>query len=81
MLELEDIIYQAISTHIGCTHLDVTGDGRHFEAIVVSQEFHDKSRVERHRLVYSALGERMREEVHALSMKLYSVEEWNKKNG
>lgn len=81
MLELEDIIYQAISTHMECVYLDVTGDGRHFEAVVVSNEFNDKSRVERHRLVYSALGDRMREEVHALSMKLYSVEEWDKANG
>lgn len=78
---LEDIIYQAIATHIRCEFLDVTGDGRHFEAVVVSDEFLTKSRLERHRLIYSALGERMKEEVHALSMKLYTVEEWSKSNG
>ena len=78
---LEDIIYQAISTHIACNYLDVTGDGRHFDAIVVSDEFINKSRVERHRLIYAALGERMKEEVHALSMKLYTNQEWEQHNG
>ena len=80
-MELEDIIYQAINTHLECEYLDVSGDGRHFEAIVVSPEFTEKSRIERHRLIYAALGEKMREEVHALSMKLYTEEEWKKKNG
>lgn len=78
---LEDIIYQAISTHINCNYLDVTGDGRHFDAIVVSDEFNNKSRVERHRLIYAALGEKMKEEVHALSMKLYTNQEWEQHNG
>ena len=78
---LEDIIYQAIATNLDCEFLDVTGDGRHFEAVAVSNAFVNKSRIDRHRLIYAALGERMREEVHALSMKLYTVEEWNKLNG
>ena len=59
----------------------ISGDGRHFDAVVVSDEFVNKSRLERHRLIYDALGERMREEVHALSMKLYTVKEWGKTNG
>ena len=80
-MELEDIIYQAINTHLDCVYLDVSGDGRHFEAVVVSPEFAEKSRIERHRLIYAALGEKMREEVHALSMKLFTEEEWKKKNG
>lgn len=78
---LEDIIYQEIAKHIACNHLDVTGDGRHFEAIVVSDEFIDKSRINRHKMIYGALGDRMREEVHALSMKLYTNSEWEKLNG
>lgn len=77
---LEDIIYKAIAEYMPCQFLDVSGDGRHFEAIVVSDDFKDKSRLERHRLIYSALGDRMREEVHALSMKLYTPEEWQKVN-
>ncbi len=78
---LEDIIYQAINTYINCNYLDVAGDGRHFDAIVVSDEFSNKSRVERHRLIYAALGEKMKEEVHALSMKLYTNQEWEQHNG
>ena len=78
---LEDVIYQAISQHIQCEFLDVSGDGRHFDAIVVSNDFENKNRLERHRLVYKALGDKMREEVHALSMKLYSISEWKQVNG
>ena len=78
---LEDVIYQAINEHLPCSYLDVTGDGRHFEAVAVSDAFLNQSRINRHRMIYAALGERMREEVHALSMKLYTVEEWSKLNG
>ncbi len=78
---LEDVIYQAIAEHIACEFLDVSGDGRHFDAIVVSDEFAKKSRIERHRMIYAALGERMKEEVHALSMKLYTASEWKEING
>lgn len=78
---MEDIIYQAISDNINCSYLDVTGDGRHFDAVVVSDEFNEKSRIERHRLVYAALGDKMKEQVHALSMKLYTITEWEKING
>lgn len=78
---LEDVIYQAIAADLDCSYLDVTGDGRHFEAIVVSSVFIDQSRLNRHRIIYAALGDRMKEEVHALSMKLYTPEEWSKLNG
>lgn len=78
---IEDMIYQAIATNINCSYLDVSGDGRHFDAVVVSEEFLNKTRLERHRLVYKALGEKMKEEVHALSMKLYTDKEWSEVNG
>ena len=57
-------------------HLSVVGDGAHFEAVVVSGEFAGKSRVQRHQMVYRTLGDRMREEIHALSMKTYTPQEW-----
>jgi len=57
-------------------HLSVTGDGQHFEAVVVSEEFAGKSRVQRHQRVYQTLGDRMREEIHALSMKTLTPQEW-----
>jgi acid stress-induced BolA-like protein IbaG/YrbA len=49
--------------------LEVEGDGRHFFATIVSAEFEGLSRVRRHQRVYAVLGDRMREQIHALSMK------------
>jgi acid stress-induced BolA-like protein IbaG/YrbA len=69
-------IEESIRSGLECTHLDVRGDGAHFEAVIVSPAFTGLSRVRQHQLVYGALGERMREEIHALSMQTYSPEEW-----
>jgi acid stress-induced BolA-like protein IbaG/YrbA len=65
-----------ISESLACEHLQVDGDGHHFEAVIVSAAFRGKSRVQQHQLVYAALGERMRAEIHALSMKTYTPEDW-----
>ena len=65
-----------IAAGLACEHLEVAGDGQHFEALVVSEAFAGKSRVQRHQLVYAALGGRMREEIHALSMRTLTPEEW-----
>ena len=59
-----------------CVHVEVAGDGHHFEAVIVSGAFRGKSRVQRHQLVYGALGDRMREEIHALSMQTLTPEDW-----
>jgi acid stress-induced BolA-like protein IbaG/YrbA len=48
---------------------DMTGGGDHFEALVVSDKFEGKGLVERHQVVYAALGDAMREAVHALALK------------
>ena len=69
-------IEQSIRAGLAVTHVEVTGDGAHFEAVVVSPRFAGLNRVRQHQLVYAALGERMREEIHALSMKTFSPEEW-----
>jgi acid stress-induced BolA-like protein IbaG/YrbA len=69
-------IATSIRSGIECTHVEVSGDGAHFEAVVVSPAFAGLPRVRQHQLVYAALGDRMREEIHALSMKTYSPEEW-----
>jgi acid stress-induced BolA-like protein IbaG/YrbA len=66
-----------IAAGLPCAHLEVEGDGRHFFATIVSDEFHGLSRIKRHQRVYAALGERMREQIHALSMKTLSPEEWS----
>ncbi len=52
-----------------CEHVEVEGDGRHFFATIVSAAFEGLPRVRRHQAVYTALGDRMREQIHALSMK------------
>jgi acid stress-induced BolA-like protein IbaG/YrbA len=69
-------IEQSIRAGLACTHLEVSGDGAHFEAVIVSPSFAGLTRVRQHQLVYAALGDRMREEIHALSMKTFSPEEW-----
>lgn len=66
---------------IACDFLTVSGDGAHFEAVIVSAAFAGKSRVARHQVVYGALGDRMREEIHALSMKTYTPDEWAAEQG
>ena len=69
-------VEQYIKAGLECEHLEVAGDGHHFEAMIVSPAFRGKSRVQRHQLVYGALGERMREEIHALSMQTLTPEDW-----
>ena len=69
-------IKSGIAAGLACEHLEVIGDGQHFQALVVSAAFAGKSRVERHQLVYGALGGRMREEIHALSMRTLTPQEW-----
>lgn len=64
---------------LACQQVDVVGDGHHFEALIVSPAFREKTRVQQHQIVYGALGDRMREEIHALSMKTYTPEEWAKR--
>jgi acid stress-induced BolA-like protein IbaG/YrbA len=69
-------IKQSIEQGMQVAHLEVAGDGQHFEALVVSEEFAGMSRVQRHQRVYKTLGDRMREEIHALSMKTLTPQEW-----
>ena len=75
MVTAEDV-KAYIERGLACEHIELAGDGQHFQALIVSAEFRGKSRVERHQRVYQALGERMREEVHALSMQTLTPEEW-----
>lgn len=69
-------IKRYIEQALACDLVEVEGDGRHFQALIVSAAFAGKSRVARHQLVYAALGERMREEIHALSMRTVTPEEY-----
>ena len=71
--EVKDYIMQGLA----CDYVQVQGnDGQHFEAVIVSPQFAGKNMVQQHQLVYQALGERMREEIHALSMRTFTPEAW-----
>jgi len=71
--QLETIIAQQLP----CQHLSVEGDGRHWYATIVSDQFEGLRLIQRHQKVYATLGQKMQtDEVHALSMKTYTPSEW-----
>jgi len=72
-----DELQSLISSGLPCEECRVEGDGRHWYATIVSAAFASKRLIQRHQLVYATLGNRMKtDEVHALSMKTYTPEEW-----
>ncbi len=74
-------LQQIIAAGLACEHLDVSGDGRHWSAVIVSTEFEGKRPIARHQRVYATLGDRMKtDEVHALSMKTFTPAEWSAQN-
>lgn len=81
-VETEQIMVtpEAVKSYIAgglpCVHLNVEGDGQHFSAVIVSEKFAGLSRVRQHQLVYQVLGDRMREEIHALSLQTYTPQAW-----
>ena len=72
-----DQLQSIIAAGLACEHIELTGDGRHWYATIVSGEFEGKRLIQRHQKVYATLGARMHtDEVHALSMKTYTPSEW-----
>lgn len=70
-------IQQLIETHLPGSQVQVTGDdGEHFEAIIVSEAFAGLTPVRQHQLVYAALGDRMGQEIHALSIRTMTPAQW-----
>lgn len=69
-------IRAALAAAIECEQLEVAGDGRHFQALVVSAAFAGLPKVRRHQLVYKALDGRMESDIHALSIRAVTPEEW-----
>jgi len=66
-----------IRNGLPCDHVEVLGDdGQHFEAVIVSPQFTGKNRVQQHQMVYLTLGDSMRAEIHALSMKTLTPQQW-----
>jgi acid stress-induced BolA-like protein IbaG/YrbA len=66
-----------ITAGLPCEHIETGGDGRHWNALIVSKEFEGKRSIQRHQLVYATLGQRMHtDEIHALAMKTLTPAEW-----
>jgi len=62
--------------------VEVTGDGRHFEALVLSDSFAGKTLLQRHRMVMASVHEHIRsDDLHALSIKAYTPQEWERRGG
>jgi len=74
MVQPEDI-KRLIEAGLPGARVQVAGDGQHFEAIIVSGEFAGKSMVAQHQMVYQTLGDKMRAEIHALSMRTLTPEQ------
>jgi acid stress-induced BolA-like protein IbaG/YrbA len=72
-------IQKDIEKGMSTSYLTVIGDGQHFEAVIVSEEFSGLSRIQRQQRVNKTLGERMTGEIHALSMKTFTPQEWQDK--
>jgi acid stress-induced BolA-like protein IbaG/YrbA len=72
-----DELRSIIASGLQCDHIEVDGDGRHWQAVIVSPEFEGMRAIRRHQRVYATLGARMHtDEVHALSMKTLTPAEW-----
>jgi len=73
-----DQLQAIITAGLPCTHIAIEGDGRHWFATIVSAAFEGQRPLQRQRLVYATLGDRMAtDEVHALSMKTYTPAQWD----
>lgn len=71
-------IQKIIESNLKCNYVKVTGDdGTHFEAVIVSDAFINQSMIKQHQQVYSALGNMMQKEIHALSIKTFTPDDWN----
>lgn len=71
-----ELVRQYIADNLDCQHLEVYGDGAHFEALIVSSVFEGQRTLARHQTVYRALGDRMKAEIHALSMRTLTPAEY-----
>ncbi len=72
-------IKSVIEKSFDTRHVEVEGDGTHFKAVVVSDDFDGKTQIDRHKMVYAALGNAMEEKIHALSIKTYTPEQWKER--
>jgi len=76
-----DNIKAWIEAGLETNRVEIEGDGHHFNAVIVSPAFAGKTRIQQHQLVYRALGDRMKADIHALSMRTLTPEEWQHEHG
>ncbi len=80
MLMQSEEIQTMIERGLPGAEVQVTGDGRHFDAVVISDAFAGKGLLEQHRMVYATLGDKMGGDIHALTMRTYTREQWAQAN-
>ena len=74
-LEIED------ESHLHKGHVGVRAlGGGHFNLLVVSRRFEGQPLVQRHRMIYEAVGDLLPQEVHALSMRTLAPSEWSERD-
>lgn len=78
---LEERIRQGVGDVSHLVVTDLTGTKDHWEALIVSEAFSGKSRIQQHQMVYAALGELMAGPIHALALKTYTPESWSRQEG
>ncbi len=69
-------IHQWLQKSMSDAKIQVEGDGHHFEVVIVDDGFLGKSLIERHQMVYTVLGNKMKADIHALSMKTLTHNEY-----
>ncbi len=75
--EIKEIIEEGIPG----SYVLMEGDGTHFQAIVISDLFKGKTMIQQHQMVYKTLGDKVGADIHALSIKSYTQDEWDKQKG
>ena len=76
MLPTPELVQSYIAAGLDCSHLEVSGDGQHFTAVIVSAAFAGKRPIQRHQLVYGTLGAAVGNEIHALALQVFTPEEF-----
>jgi len=88
-MTIKEAISAKLSTNMAISHLDISDStgkhinhakfdgGFHLNAVIVSNDFENLEILHRHQLVYKALGSMIKNEIHAFSMKTFTVDEWD----
>ena len=75
MMATAEDIKESIEQNLAESEVEISGDGRHFDAVIVCSGFAGKTRIQQHQMVYGALGDRMKDDIHALSMRTMTPED------